>query len=184
VFILEQKASMKKSITIEKRGVFGKIRYMRHIWRMWRMVHKLHRIQTDYFKLEERDQKNLEALNMTLFRSTELYVQRHILSLKTYHGSMIVGTREGFKNLPRERRSNQDVIDSCIEAEFMKKGNPQKEDSRKSVALTEEGLKFREFDYFLKYAIKEVGIVYSFIFSIIASLTTGGIIGLIVNVLN
>jgi len=153
---------------IENKGLFGRIKRMPHIWRMWRMVHKLYRIQTDYFELDERDQKNLDILNGTLYRRTECYVQRHILSLKNYDKSMILGSTDAFRNLPRERFTSQDVIDNCIKAGFMGKQNPQR-DISKSVALTEKGLEFKDPFYLLKYLITELGVVWTFLGAIVGT---------------
>ncbi len=135
------------------------------------MVCKLHLIQTHYFELEERDQKNLNDLNMTLFRRTEWFVQRHILSLKKYKKSMLLGTTNEFNDLARERFGSQDIIDNCIEAGFMKKGNSEKK-LGKFVALTEKGIEFRYFSFFLKYLLEKLEIVLNLYWIIIAGVVS------------
>jgi len=135
---------------------------MKPIWKMWRMVCKLYQIQADYFDLIVRDSKDKAVLNVTLFRRTQLYIPRHLLNLRSYHRSMLVGTMEEFLDLPRERFINQDILDACVKEGFMKRGNPSKGLGDR-VAMTEAGLEFRYFSFFLQYLLKKLDKLLSFI---------------------
>jgi hypothetical protein len=63
------------------------------------------------------------------------------------------------------------LIRSCVEAGFLN----YKKDSSDYIYITNEGFKFKSFSYFLKYLIKELGVVFSFFWAIIIALTVGGL---------
>lgn len=155
---------------IDKKGIFGKIRYMKHIWRMWRMVRKLHSLQKIYIETRRDDITDVDQRNITYFTKTGVFVPRDNLTLKNVTRGVINGTRENFREASRNDAGEiEDTIDSCIEVGFIA---PYNQDQR-LIALTGKGLKFIDPFYFLKYMITELGVIYTFFVSIIGSFVVG-----------
>ncbi|HEY4510117.1 MAG TPA: hypothetical protein VJC15_03975 [Candidatus Paceibacterota bacterium] len=131
---------------------------MFHIWRMWRMVRKLSDLQKTHIELQVRD-STIEERSRAIYTRTVLYVPRDNLSIKDMGKSVVVGTTENFVQSPRDFDKSQDTIESCVAKGFIK---PQEGDTR-MIALTAQGLEFRDPFYLLKYLISELGVVWAFL---------------------
>jgi len=164
-----------KKIKKTRIGVFGTIKHMIHIWQMWRMVHKLRKLQKIYMDRERRGIVNIDKRNISFMSKTMTWVPRDNLALKKINSSVILGSKEKFQEAPREFDKSQEIIDSCIDAKFIHTMNNPKDVNDRMIALTGRGITFLSFSYFLKYMITELGVVWTFSVSVIASFMAGGI---------
>lgn len=139
-----------------KRSFWGRIKYMTLIWKMWRLVVKLHKLQKIYADREIRD---LEKTSFVLIGG-RTYVARDNLCIKKMTYAVIMGSEENFKKAKRDNPNDvQEIIETCIGKGFIK----ENKENKRLISLLPEGIKFRYFSYFLKYAIEEMNVIWKYI---------------------
>ena len=79
-----------------------------------------------------------------------------------------MGGKKDFNEAEREHDKTQETIDICIKESFIKTYKDENNEDPRMIALTEKGLKFRDFSYFLTYLVKEVGLGWTAIITFLA----------------
>lgn len=139
------------------------------IWRMWRMVHKLHSLQQVYIDTRREAITDIDKRNMAVFSKKEWFVPKDNLYIQKPTRGVIMGSTENFRNQKREYDKTQETIDVCIKKGFIQELPTDK----RMIALTEDGLEFMDFSFFLKYLFTELKVVGTVIATILSSFIAG-----------